>query len=388
MDCRPPILIYRDHVLGASETFVLAQGEALRRFRPFYVGSRAVNGLTTPRERTLLLNDGGMWGRAKEVLFKLSGTFAPIRRMQGLAPVLVHAHFGPDGVLAMPIARKLNVPLIVTLHGFDVTASDDALAAVGYCYRKYIRERPLLWRNACVFIAVSEFAKKSAIGRGFPADKVLLHYTGIDTQFFTPTPSVRREPIVLFVGRLVEKKGCTYVIEAMSEVQKVIPDAKLVVIGDGHLRPALEKQAANSLRNCQFLGTKDALAVRSWMNRALVFCTPSLIASSGDAETFGMVFAEAQCMGLPVVSFSSGGIPEVVAHGQTGLLTSEKNWQELAAHILTLLNNKSLWTRMSCAGKQRVRMKFDITKQCAALESLYVQNARLNSRQREYCKAL
>ena len=105
------------------------------------------------------------------------------------------------------------------------------------------------------------------------------------------------------------------------------------------------------LKNFAFLGVQDAVAVRAWMNRATVFCTPSVSVESGAAEGFGMVFAEAQAMGLPVVSFASGGIPEAVADGQTGFLVSERDWQALGNKILLLLRNRELWTRFSKAGQ-------------------------------------
>jgi colanic acid/amylovoran biosynthesis glycosyltransferase len=174
-----------------------------------------------------------------------------------------------------------------------------------------------------------------------------------------------------FVGRLVPKKGCQYLIRAMAEVQKVIPDAALVVIGDGPLRKELELQGAAVLKKIEFLGVRGPSVVRDWMNRAALFSTPSVVAESGDAEGFGMVFAEAQAMGLPVVSFASGGIPEVVADKQTGFLVPECDWQALASRLLLLLGNRTLWTRFSVAGRLRARSLFDVRRQAAALEGIY-----------------
>jgi len=107
------------------------------------------------------------------------------------------------------------------------------------------------------------------------------------------------------------------------------------------------------------------------MNRARVFCVPSVRAASGDGEGFGMVFAEAQAMGLPVASFSSGGVPEAVLHGETGLLAAEGDWRALARNILALLEDENLWRKMSEAGQRRVREVFDLTKQTAKLEETY-----------------
>jgi glycosyltransferase involved in cell wall biosynthesis len=157
----------------------------------------------------------------------------------------------------------------------------------------------------------------------------------------------------------------------MARVQEVMPEIKLVVIGEGPLRKELEQQAAALLRNFEFLGVQPPTVVRDWMNRARVFSTPGVVAESGESEGFGMVFAEAQAMGLPVVGFATGGIPEAVAHEQTGFLISEQNCGPLAAKLLVLLQNNHLWTQFSEAGPARVKALFNIRKQAKILENIY-----------------
>jgi glycosyltransferase involved in cell wall biosynthesis len=218
---------------------------------------------------------------------------------------------------------------------------------------------------------VSDFVRKQALAKGFPAEKTVVHYTGVDTDFFRPNPNVVRGPIVLFVGRLDPLKGCEYLIRAMAHIQNVMPQIKLVVIGQGPLRKELEQQAAALLQNFEFLGVQPPSVVRDWMNRATLFSAPSVVAESGEAEGFGMVFAESQAMGLPVVSFSTGGIPEVVAHDRTGFLVPERDWVSLAAKLLVLLQNRDLWSQFSEAGPARVKASFDIRRQATILENIY-----------------
>ena len=98
---------------------------------------------------------------------------------------------------------------------------------------------------------------------------------------------------------------------------------------------------------------------------------PSIVARSGDAEGFGIVFIEAQAMGTPVVSFATGGVPEAVEHGNTGFLAKERDWRQLAVHIVDLFKNDSLRVEMSRAGIERVRRSFSLDRQCALLEDLY-----------------
>src|SRR5262249_33500233 len=159
-----------------------------------------------------------------------------------------------------------------------------------------------LQRGAAKFLCVSDFVRQKLLARGFPPEKTEVHYIGVDTAFFQPEATVPRSKLVLFVGRLVENKGCDFLLRAMGAVQVTQPDAELVVIGDGHLQGRLENQAAElHLRNYRFLGMQPPAVVREWLNRARVFCVPSVEIASGASEGFGLVFAEAQSMGVPVV---------------------------------------------------------------------------------------
>lgn len=366
MNSNRTVIVYRYTLLSTSETFIRAQAESLGRFRPLYVGLRRTAGLSLPESRVHLLCRNGIVGKVQRARFRLLGpSLSQQRELARESPVMLHAHFGPDGCAVMSLARALDIPLVVSLHGYDVTGDDDHLT------RLYLRRRGLLQAHGARFICVSDFIRKEALARGFPAEKTVVHYTGIDTDFFRPDPNVVRCPVVLFVGRLDPLKGCEYLIRAMARVQEVMPEIRLVVIGQGPLRKELEQQAAAVLQNFEFLGVQSPAAVREWMNRAKVFSTPSVVAESGEAEGFGMVFAEAQAMGLPVVGFATGGIPEVVAHEQTGFLVSEQDRGALAERLLVLLQNHDVWSQFSRAGPARVKALFNIRKQATILENIY-----------------
>ena len=318
MNTSRTVIVYRDELLGPSETFIPAQAESLEHFRPFYLGLRQIPGLSLPQGRFHFISPGGLAGKAKRVRFKLWGPSATLRRkLIRLGPVLVHAHFAPDACNALALAGSLDGPLVTSFHGYDITVNDDHQSSL------YLWRREKLKAQGRRFLCVSNFIRNQALAKGFPVEKIVVHYVGIDMETFCPDPQIVRSPVILFVGRLVPVKGCEYLIRAMAEIQAFAPQAKLVVIGDGPLRSKLELQASKSVRNFEFLGLQSPDAVRKWMNRATVFCTPSVLAESGQREAFGMVFAEAQAMGLPVVSFASGGIPEAVSDGQTGFLVPE-----------------------------------------------------------------
>lgn len=371
---KPAVIIYRDRLLPPSETFVRNQAEALESFIPYYVGSRLVNGLPLPNERTIVANKGGWLGMSREVCVKL-GILPPgfIQQVRNLNPALIHAHFGPDGVAALPLARNLQVPLVVTFHGYDATVKEEYARRSSYSYWVYFRNKDRLKHEARLFIAVSEFIKGKLLEQGFPPEKIVVHYIGVNTEAFKSDPSVQRVPVVLCVGRMSEKKGCEYLIKAMAQVQAVMPDLELVIIGEGKLRRPLEELAAKLLRRYRFLGAQPPDIVKSWMNRALMLVAPSVTDSTGDSEGLPIVILEAQAMGLPVVSSIHAGIPEAVVQGETGFLASERDWKALAEYIMQLLRDESLWQRFSKKGQERVRNLFSLQKQAGVLEEIYKQ---------------
>ena len=318
--------------------------------------SRRVHGFELPPDITYTINNGGLDGRIREVLFKLFGSAHDfVQRLGALDPVLLHAHFGSDGFRALP----LGVPLVVAFHGSDATVTNLRYAKAHYGHRRYLANKGVLQRGASLFLAVSEFIRKKLLEQGFPDEKVLVHYIGVDTKVFSPLKG-EGGPIVLFVGRLVERKGASYLIQAMAEVQKEHPETELVLIGDGPLRSDLESQAKNSLRRYRFLGVQTSQVVMEWMDRAAIFCAPSVRTQSGEEEAFGMVFAEAQSLQKPVVSFNSGGIREAVSHGESGFLAQERDWQSLAKYLAMLLQSSDLRRRFGTAGRQRVERLFNL----------------------------
>ena len=370
----PSILIYRHLLLPPSETFIVAQTTAMKRYVPFFVCTALVpNGLELPAGSICTLGTGNsLWERLHRRLYRTAGLLRrkillPIVERR---PALIHAHFATDACAALPLVEKLKIPLVVTLHGFDVHITDAGFNQLDFG-RHYLARRERLWKVAKCFICVSDHNRRKAIERGFPPEKLWLHYIGIDVNKFRPTPEIEREQIVLFVGRLIENKGCIHLIRAMAQVQAKAPAVRLVIIGDGPLKADLKNAAESSLKNYQFLGSQSSAVVKQWLTRCRIFSGPSVVASNGNSEGLGIVFCEAQAMGVPVVSFATGGIPEVVVHGEGGLLAKERDETMLAEYILRFLNNPELWRQASEAGRKYVELKFDLRRQTELLEAKY-----------------
>jgi colanic acid/amylovoran biosynthesis glycosyltransferase len=366
------VLIFRGLLLPPSETFVLAQALALERYRPVFCGlTDAPRSLPVPRPIRLTRHDALFARYRMEAYRRLHwapGFHQSVRRAH---PALIHSHFAVDGTDALGMQKDLHLPMMVTLHGFDVSTSDEDFAR-NRSGRLFLNRRQQLWRTASHFVCVSKAIREIALRAGYPEQKLIVRYIGIDCDKFAAAPAAdREENLILFVARLVEKKGCEYLIRAAAQLRARHREVRLVIIGDGPLRSELEQLVLSLRVPAEFLGVQGPDAVRGWMQRAGVLCNPSVTAGNGDTEGLGMVFAEAQATGLPVVSTHHGGIPEVVRDGETGLLARERSVEELASHLERMLADRAFWDACSERAKRWVREQFDIRRCTAGLEEVY-----------------
>ena len=363
----PTVAIFRKRLLSYSETFIADQGRGLPSYRPLFCGyHRDVSGLHMLDGATsLLLDDYSSHGMLSKFRLRhgLGGGKRWLHAIADAEPSLLHAHFFNDGVDAVKIGGRLDIPVITTVHGHDITKHENAQTGQS-------GNRQFFQRVDRV-IAVSEFIAEQALAKGCPEHKLLQHYIGIDLDKFTQPKQESAQPSLLFVGRLVEKKGCTYLLQAMERLKKRFPELHLTVVGSGDLGPALQREASQRGLNVSFPGTASPAEIRDQLARCWLFVAPSITAQSGDAEGLGMVFLEAQALQTPVVSFRSGGLVEAVEDGVTALLSEEKDVAGLADNIACLLENSELRHNMGLAGRKRVAEHFDLRTQCAKLEPIY-----------------
>ncbi len=364
----PSILVYRDTVGARSESFIQRQYRAFQELEPLYVGTK--RGPLAPKEALMLAAPGpfGAYGRA---VFRQWGQI-PARLDRAIAerkPGLIHAQFGLGGALALPIAEKTGLPLVVTFHGGDAT-KDKHFEARPLLRTVFQRRRQRMVEAAHTILCVSRFVRDRLIARGFPAGKLTTHYLGIDIPAEVVLPPVGVSNTVLFVGRLVEKKGVDTLIDAMAILRQATPGLELSVVGDGPARADLEKRAEAAGIKVQFHGWLEEKKVRAAMRRALLLAVPSRTAAGGDAEGLPTVIMEAMALGVPVVATRHAGIPEIVADRVTGLLVPEADAGALAEAILTVKTDPELANRLRGEAYADVRARFDADRQSALLERM------------------
>jgi colanic acid/amylovoran biosynthesis glycosyltransferase len=363
------VAIFRKRLLSYSETFIADQGRFLPTYRPLFCGyHRDSSGLQLlDGADTFLLDDHSRTGALSKVMLRygLGGGKHWLAAIARENPALIHAHFFNDGIDAVKIAGRLDIPTVTTVHGHDITKHENAQLA-NSVNRRFFDEVDQV-------IAVSDFIAGQALAKGCPENKLLQHYIGIDLEKFSQPKQESEQPSLLFVGRLVEKKGCRYLLQAMSQLKQRFPELQLTIIGSGDLEPQLRQEVEQRQLNVIFAGTASAAEIRAQLARSWLFVAPSITAQSGDAEGLGMVFLEAQALQTPVVSFRSGGLVEAVEEGVSALLSDEKDVVGLADNIACLLENSNQRHHMGLAGRKRVEQRFDLRKQCAKLESIYAK---------------
>ncbi|GAN80449.1 glycosyltransferase [Acidocella aminolytica] len=365
--------IFRHNLFKLSEPFIAQQAERLQRYRPLYLG-RLRYGAAPNEAESLALEDLAPQMRLLPAVWHmLSASPHPyLYRLEGRRPDLLHAHFGVEGVYALPLAAQLGVPLVTTFHGFDATLSPLGLLA-NPAWIRYAMGRGRLAQQGGLFLAASSFLREKLLALNFPPERVRVHYIGVDTSAIAPRTPAQEEPLILHVARLEEVKGTDGLIRAFAQIAPQHPFARLVIIGDGKLRKKLHRLAAETgfADRIDFLGARPHVEVLGWMRRAAMLVLPSIKTHSGREEGLGMVMLEAAATGVPGIGARVGGIPEGIAEGETGFLVPERDADSLAIAMGTLLANPPLRHRMGMAARNRVEHLFDIRRQTAALEDIY-----------------
>jgi glycosyltransferase involved in cell wall biosynthesis len=365
-DPRPVAAIFRSPLFNASETFVQNHASGLRRYRALLVGLEDKGNVPPALRDDMIVAPSP----AQATLFRLFSRSAALEAsLRAAGPRLIHAHFATDGLLALPLATRLGIPLVTTLHGYDVSRTRQRmLLSARLSWMRYAVARSRLTREGTLFLAVSEEVCRRALEQGYPAERLVTHHLGVDLSRFRPGDDPVEPGMILHVGRLTEKKGTALLLESFLRVRAAMPEARLLIVGDGPERARLEQRAGEGVG---FLGAVSTEEVARLMRRACVLAVPSVTARDGDSEGLPTVIMEAAASALPAVGSDHGGIAEAIETGRTGLIVPERNAGALADALLEILSSADRRAGMGQAALKLAEQRFDARRQNARLETLY-----------------
>jgi len=273
----------------------------------------------------------------------------------------VHTHFAGTGArTAFWLKRLFGIRYSVTAHANDI-------------FRDEPPERLAQIFNAAeVVVTVSDFSV-DYLQKHFPAQhaKFLRVYNGIDTDAFAPSDLPEGRPLIVSVGRYIEKKGFGDLIEACAKLGG--QDFECQIVGCGELGEALKEQVGRlGLQDRVFItGPRNEDQIKQLLARSRMFVLPCVHAADGAVDNLPTVIMEAMAAAVPVVSTSVAAVPEMVEDGQTGFVVPEKNPTAVAGVMLRLLEDKGLAREMGTQGRERCREIFDWKNTSASLAGIF-----------------
>ena len=326
-------------------------------------GVRIIRFRYAPRALQTLVHDGGMLANLRAAPWKwilvpafiagmLLATWRQLRRRD---LEVVHAHWLiPQGLVAVvaQMARRRKRPLLVTSHGADLFALDSPALRV---------LKRLVATRATAITVVSEAMRAKAGSIGIDESRISIQPMGVDLDRFSPQPAVARSRSgLLFVGRLVEKKGVRYLLDAMPSILAEVPDASLAIAGFGPEEGALREQARRLGLgdHVQFLGAVPQQDLPDLYRSAAALVAPFVEARDGDQEGLGLVMVEALGCGCPVVTTSIAAVKDVFGGDWPEFCAVPGSAGSLAAQVVRQLEDPALAHAVARGMQQGVRQRF------------------------------
>jgi glycosyltransferase involved in cell wall biosynthesis len=340
---------------GYSETFIKAQKDLLPYEIEYYYGGF----LPTHHERQGKILKSNFRSRlSRKIRNENPNTSiqnALIARFKKNNIKCVLAQYGPTGAEMVDTCKKSKLPLIVHFHGYDASLFE-IIEAYSEKYKK-------LFDYAAAIIAVSQFMYNALLQLGAPKEKLILNTYGPNEIFKNIQPDYKSQQLIA-IGRFVDKKAPYYTILAFQQAIKNYPKAKLVMIGDGPLLATCKNLVKHfKLKdNVFFKGVQTPTQIKEEMSRSCAFIQHSIRAENGDCEGTPLSVLEAQLAGLPVISTYHAGIPDVVIHNETGLLSNEHDVKQMSQNIISLLHSTETLKQMGRCGRESVSNYFSMDR--------------------------
>lgn len=286
---------------------------------------------------------------------------------------IVHTHMLHATIVGQSAAAAAHAPVrIVTRHYTDQHLTLARRTAERFATRR-----------ATIVIAVSQAVRRNLLDAGVRDERIRVIHNGVDLAALDSAPVAGTLPwpdawndalLIACTGNFIAYKGHRLLLHAFQEIVRSRPDARLVLIGEGPERAALQHLAAR-------LGIADSVLmpgvredVPALLRHCRIYVQPSLV------ESFGIAAAEAMASRLPVVATKVGGLPELVADGETGFLVEPGDPYALAKAVLALAADPARAVEMGKAGRARVESEFTLQRHVERTEAVYEEAVAHNSR--------
>lgn len=279
--------------------------------------------------------------------------------------VLAYARFHDDArsMLCLSMTDKLLATLPARLLGMRVLWLEHLVAGPALLRNPLRGLYAALSRLARV-VAVSEAVAASLAAAGVPRSRMEVVAPGVEPGEYERAEPHRGAPVIACIARLHREKNVALLIRAFARVHAEIPEARLVIFGDGPERGALERLAAA-------LGLGSVVEFRGYVKDAGRRCGDfDILAVPSSREAFGIAALEAMACGVPVIATRVGGLPELVLDGETGLLVPPEDEKALAETLTGLLRDPERAARLGAAGRERALTRFTVAKMLSAWDRL------------------
>jgi len=354
---------------GEKHTLLVAEELKRRGIEPYFVGSCSVLLHEFRKRRFHALR----WWAGKEPVSKWALLVFPFTALFagfGLAGILLFYRFGKSSrtIFCLSLTEKVLITPFAALLGLRVIWMEHLT------FERWLSKNPLLifyraWSRWASIIAVSGMVRDQLLELGVPERSITVVYPGVDLKEFE---HVHRNSshwvhkfIIGSVARLEAEKGIPYLLRAFQKLVQVIPQARLIIVGDGSQRRPLEWlcRQLEIEKSVQWVGFQQSA---SWMHTFDCFVLPSV-----QRESFGLVLAEALASGCPVIASNLGGIPEVIVPNRTGILVEPADSEMLMEAILYVYQHPDVAMKLGAQGRKYVEERFSLPTILDTILSLF-----------------